>query len=243
MDSYVVKTENFEGPLDLLLDFIEKRKLHINDISLSQVTDDYINQVKKLQEFSIPGIANFILVASTLLLIKSRSLLPHLSLSEEEEADISDLEERLKIYKRVRELSVHIKSRFGKEIIFERGEQKNEPIFSPPDMVTIPSLLASVKVVIKNIPIKEITPRAVVKKIISLEEMIVRLVERVEGSLKLSFREFSKGSVEKVEIIVSFLAMLELVKQGSIDVAQEKMFADIEMESQGVGVPRYLGRG
>lgn len=240
MDNYVVKTENFEGPLELLLDFIEKRKLHINDISLSQVTDDYINQVKKLQEFSIPGIANFILVASTLLLIKSRSLLPHLSLSEEEEADISDLEERLKIYKRIKELSVYVKNNFGREIIFERGEQKNiEPVFSPPDMMTIPSLLASVKIVINNIPIKEITPRAVVKKIISLEEMIARLVQRVEGSLKLSFKEFSKGSVEKVEIIVSFLAMLELVKQGSIDVMQEKMFDDIEMEAQSIDVPKY----
>ncbi len=240
MDNYVVKTENFEGPLDLLLNLIEKRKLHINDISLSQVTDDYINQVKKLQEFSIPGIANFILTASTLLLIKSHSLLPNLSLSEEEEADISDLEQRLKIYKRIKELSVYVKNNFGREIIFERGEQKNiEPIFSPPDMVTISSLLASVKIVINNIPIKEITPRAVVKKIISLEEMIVRLVQRVEGSLKLSFKEFSKGSVEKVEIIVSFLAMLELVKQGSIDVMQEKMFDDIQMEAQSVDVPKY----
>ncbi len=239
MDNYVVKTENFEGPLDLLLDFIEKRKLHINDISLSQVTDDYINQVKKLQEFSIPGIANFILVASTLLLIKSRSLLPNLSLSEEEEADISDLEERLKIYKRIKELSVYVKNNFGREIIFERGELKNEPVFSPPEEMTSMSLIGSLKSVIKNIPIKEITPRAIVKKIISLEEMIARLVQRVEGSLKLSFKEFSKGSVEKVEIIVSFLAMLELVKQGSIDVMQEKMFDDIQMEAQSVDVPKY----
>ena len=239
MDNYVVKIQNFEGPLDLLLDLIEKRKLHINDLSLSQVTDDYISHVKKLQEFSIPGIANFVLVAATLLLIKSRSLLPGLSLSDEEETDISDLEERLRIYKRVKKLSVHVKTRFGKEVIFERGELKNEPVFSPPEGMTLLALIDSLKVVIKNIPIKEITPKAIVKKIISLEEMIVRLVERVESSLKLSFKEFSKGSVEKVEIIVSFLAMLELVKQGSIDVMQEKMFDDIHMEAQGVDVPKY----
>lgn len=239
MDNYVVKINHFEGPLEVLLDLIEKRKLHINDVSLSQVTDDYISHVRKLQEFSIPGIANFVLVAATLLLIKSRSLLPGLTLSEEEESDISDLEERLRMYKKVKELSAHVKTRFGKEIIFERGELKNEPVFSPPEEMTLLSIIGSLKTVIKNIPIKEITPKAIVKKIISLEEMIARLVERVESSMKLSFKEFAKGSSEKVEIIVGFLAMLELVKQGSIDVMQEKMFDDIHMEAQGVDVPRY----
>lgn len=79
MDEFKIKVGEFEGPLELLLDLIEKRKLHINDVSLSQVTDDFINYLKALQEFSIPGISHFVLVASTLLLIKSRSLLPALS--------------------------------------------------------------------------------------------------------------------------------------------------------------------
>lgn len=240
MEGYKVKVGEFEGPLDLLLDFIEKRKLHINDVSLSQVTDDYIAYVKTLQEFSIPGIAHFILVASTLLLIKSRSLLPSLSLSEEEQTDIEDLQERLRIYKRVRELSRHVKENFGKNIIFGRGEQKFiTPIFSPDESITPTSLLGALKIAIQSIPIKEFVPQAIVKKIVSLEEMIERLVEKVQKNLKLSFKEFAKGSVEKVEVIVSFLAMLELVKQGSIDVVQEKRFEDIHMESQALGVPKY----
>lgn len=239
-DAFKIKVGEFEGPLELLLDLIEKRRLHINDVSLSSVTDDYINYVKALQEFSIPGIAHFILVASTLLLIKSRSLLPSLSFSDEEESDIKDLEERLRIYQRIRELSRHVKEHFGKNIIFERGERKQiEPIFSPEASITLPNILVSLRGAIASIPIKELIPQTVVKKVVSLEEMIERLVERVGKSLKVSFKEFSKGSAERVEVIVSFLAMLELVKQGAIDAVQENRFDDIHMEAQDIGVPRY----
>ncbi len=237
---FKIKVGEFEGPLDLLLDLIEKRKFHINDVSLAQVTDDYIAYVRALQEYSIPGIAHFVLVASTLLLIKSRSLLPNLSLSLEEEGDIKDLENRLKLYQRVRDLSRHVKERFGKKIIFPRGERKEiEPVFAPDDSISVKSLLASLRIAIQSIPVKELIPQAIVKKVVSLEEMIGRLVDRVQSSLRLSFKEFAKGSVEKVEVIVSFLAMLELVKQGAIDVVQEGQFEDIHMESQKVGVPRY----
>jgi segregation and condensation protein A len=240
LEGYKVKVGEFEGPLDLLLDLIEKRKLHINDVSLSQVTDDYIGYVKALQEYSIPGIAHFVLVASTLLLIKSRSLLPNLSLSSEEEADIQDLEERLRQYQRIKDLSRHVKAAFGKNIIFGRGEMKmTMPVFSPEESITKNSLLQSLRIVIESIPIKEFIPKAIVKKVISLEDMIGKLVDRVQGSLKLSFKEFSKGSAEKVEVIVGFLAMLELVKQGTIDVVQENMFDDIHMEVQELGVPKY----
>lgn len=239
-DTYKVKVGEFEGPLDLLLDLIEKRKLHINDVSLSQVTDDYIQYVKALQEFSIPGIAHFILIASTLLLIKSRSLLPSLSLSSEEETDIKDLEERLKVYQRIRGLSGHIRERFGKKIIFGRSERRMiDPVFSPDRSISVSSLLAGIRTAIESIPVKELIPKTVVQKVISLEEMIGRLVDRVQSNLKLSFKEFSGGSEKKVEVIVGFLAMLELVKQGAIDVVQERMFDDIHMEAQEIGVPRY----
>src|SRR3989344_1126361 len=105
---YHIKTEAFQGPLDLLLQLIEKRKLHINDISLAHITDDYLAHIAGLETFPLKEAAHFILVASTLVLIKSRSLLPSLSLTDEEEGDIKDLERRLKEYKRIKELSLHI---------------------------------------------------------------------------------------------------------------------------------------
>ena len=90
--SFTVKQQQFEGPLELLLDLIEKRKLFVSDIALAQVTDDYIAHIKSSTEFPIADSAQFILVASTLLLIKSKSLLPSLDLTTEEQADIKDLE-------------------------------------------------------------------------------------------------------------------------------------------------------
>src|ERR1035437_6794426 len=98
-NSFKIKTEIFEGPLDLLLSLIEKRKLLINDIALSKVADDYIMYLQNQENFPMKDTADFLVIASTLLLIKSRSLLPGMEISEEEQYDINELEARLKIYK------------------------------------------------------------------------------------------------------------------------------------------------
>jgi segregation and condensation protein A len=243
---YKVQTEHFQGPLDLLLNLIEKRKLFINEISLARIADDYIAYINSLGNFPIAESAQFILIASTLLLIKSKSLLPTLDLTSEEQESIHDLEHRLKLYKQIRDLSLHVKEKFGKNIIFERNPPKTiDPVFSPDDSMTLPALSAAIKNVLQNLPKKEFIPKAVVKKVISLEEMITSLTERVKTSLKMSFKQFasshktSEVKEHKVHVIVSFLAMLELVKQGIIMVSQEKDFDDINIETQEVGVPRY----
>jgi segregation and condensation protein A len=239
--SFVVKQQAFEGPLDLLLSLIEKRKLFINDISLAKVADDYINHIKQFERFPIADSANFILVASTLLLIKSKSLLPTLELTEEEQGSIEDLENRLRIYQRMKDLSVHLKERFGAHIIFAKNQsRKIVPVFSPDESMTVPNLLAAIRNVLRSLPKTEKLAQVVVKKVISLEEMIENLTGRIKSSLRMSFKDFSNmGKEEKVNVIVGFLAMLELVKQGIIAVTQEKRFDDIHMETKEVGVPRY----
>jgi len=239
--SFVVKQQTFEGPLDLLLSLIEKRKLHINDISLANVADDYIEYLKSLGQFPIGDSANFILIASTLLLIKSKSLLPNLVLTEEEQGNVEDLERRLKILENIKALSAHVKERFGNNIIFTPLVRKREPVFSPDQSMTLPNIIVALRTVLANVPKKELLPQVIVKKIISLEDMIESLTKRVTTSLNMSFREFAKiGTHEKVNVIVSFLAMLELVKQGVISVNQESQFQDIHMESQNLGIPKYL---
>ena len=123
--SYTVKTAVFEGPLDLLLELVTKRKLFVNDVSLSQVTDDFISYIDKHEEFPIGESAEFIVIASTLMLIKSRSLLPMLKLTEDEEESIHDLEDRLVLYAKVKELALALKKIFGKQIIFEKNYRFN----------------------------------------------------------------------------------------------------------------------
>ncbi len=238
--SYKIKLEKFEGPLDLLLSLIEKRKLFINEISLAKITDDYIQFIQNLGQFNLADSAQFILIASTLILIKSRSLLPSLALTEEEESSIDTLESRLKIYKEIRDLSTHIKERFGKEIIFPAQMRKMEPVFSPSKEITLHTILASVQEALRNVPKKELLPKTIVQKVISLEETMGSLTERIKTSLRMSFRDFANvGKEEKVNVIVSFLAVLELVKQGIIHVSQSRDFEDIAMETKEISLPNY----
>ncbi|MEK7505810.1 MAG: ScpA family protein [Patescibacteria group bacterium] len=236
---FVVKQQGFEGPLEKLLELIEGRKLHINDLSLSAVTDEYLSWSKDLPERTIGDTAQFILIASTLLLIKSKSLLPSLTLSEEEESDVVELQARLIAYKRMKLLAATLKPRFGASFIFLEGKRERQPVFSPDASVTINGIFSSIKTVIAGIPVKEFLPETVVRKIISLEEMIVRLSERVTRSISISFKDFTKGVKERKEVIIGFLAVLELVKRGALAVTQDSEFSEIRIESRSPQTPSY----
>ncbi|MBI4155790.1 MAG: segregation/condensation protein A [Candidatus Zambryskibacteria bacterium] len=231
----------FEGPLDTLLSLIEKRKLFINDISLAQVADDYISYIKSLENFPIADSAHFILIASTLVLIKSKSLLPNLSLTEEEQHSIEDLEARLQEYQKYKALAVHLRERFGIQTEYLRLPSKEKVIvFAPDKNMSVKRIHETIQSVIREMPKKEFVPKAIVQKVISLEEMMGNLSKRINATLKMSFKDFAKvGKTEKLNVIVSFLAMLELVKQGIIHVRQDKHFHDIEIETQMTGIPNY----
>ena len=243
--SYTVKTGVFEGPLDLLLDLVTKRKLFVNDVSLAQVTDDFIKYLEEHEEFPIGESAEFIVVASTLMLIKSRSLLPMIKLTDEEEESIHDLEDRLVVYGRVKELTLGLKNIFGKQIIFEKTPGKNPVIvFSPDSKTDTKNLLLALQRVVESLPTKELMPKVIVRKVISLEQMIEKLAERISKVSKINFKDFhgTKGKMtyeKKVSIIVGFLAMLELVKRGAIRVTQDN-HGNIEMENESINTPVYL---
>jgi len=232
-DTYQIKTAGFEGPFGLLLDLIEKRKLHINDVSLAAVTEDYLSYMNKLGGLGTGEISSFILVASTLILIKSKSLLPNLNLTTEEESDIRNLEKRLRLYELFNKLGINIKNNFGKKMIFPLQERKNEVlVFLPDEQITKESMMAFVQNVLGAMPKKTFLPEAEVKKVISIEEVISNLTERIKNTMKMSFKNLH-GKIttreEKVTMIVGFLAMLELVRQGIIEAVQENDGGDIIM--------------
>lgn len=254
-EDFKVRVGQFEGPIDLLLDLIEKRKLHISDVSLSQVADEFIEYTKSFDEQKddyVSNLADFILVASTLLLIKSKSLLPNLILTEEEQGSIEELERRLTDYKKYKELAAGLGKIFGNFSYFAEERKIKNIVFSPVLDINLTLLKNILFEVLKNIP-PQITdlPKVAVAKIVSLEEMIEQLSERIKISLKTSFSDFARdstdkrvfsrtGKAEKTNIIVSFLAMLELVKRGLIRVCQNKHFEDIQIESEKASVPKYL---
>ena len=245
--SYQLKTEHFEGPLDLLLTLIEKRKLFISDFSLSKVADDYIAHIRSFEAFPMNDVANFLLVASTLVLIKSEALLPDLNLTTEEESHIDDLKRRLAMYELFRNLSQHVKTNFGKQLIFERsGRSEMTVVFAPDNRISAAAVGQSMRDVINALPKKISIPKATVKKVISIEEMMMRLSQRVTSALKTSFTQFSKyqkgksvGKEHRGEIIISFLAMLDLVKQGIVHVTQHEDYGDIDIETHKFDTPNY----
>jgi len=227
---YQIKLEKFEGPLGLLLEVIEKRKLSINEVSLADVTDQYINYLKALENFPLVEVSNFVAIASTLMLIKSASLIPSFELTEEETGDIKDLERRLRIYAQIRNFAANLGQSFGKNIMFGREAFLGFNFgFLEPKGVTMEKLYSALKQIIANLPIKEILPEAVVRKTVSLEKKISEIISRIQQQIEVSFSSVGSKS-EKLEIIISFLAVLELIKRGFIMVEQSQIFDNIRIK-------------
>jgi len=240
--TYTIQLSNFEGPLELLLDLIEKRKLLINDVSLALVTDDYLKHLKESDSLPVGETAQFVVVASTLLLIKSRSLLPVLEFTDEETASMEDLEHRLRLYQIIRNAALLLSRKYGSEPLLPGAALYSaEPLFAPADDVDVALLSEAIQRVIANLPaLPEKEAEAIVQTVISLEEMIDRLSMRVSDAVRLSFQEFAGDDpAKRHEVVVGFLALLELVKEGIITVEQEGRFKDIIMETENIETPRY----
>lgn len=233
---YTVKTSSFEGPFGLLLSLVEEKKLFINEVSLAEVTEDYLNYVNSLEGVSKEEIASFIVVASTLILIKSKSLLPTLELTQEEETDIKNLEDRLKLYELYTRLGLYIKQNFGRQIIFAPNPRKVELVFLPDHRITPEHMMEFAHLALGKIPKQtSLFPSVEVKKVISIEEMIDSLTERIQKGLRLSWSQMHgqpKNKEEKVLAIVSFLAMLELIRTGLLDALQDANFDEIVIEKR-----------
>lgn len=236
---FTVRTEVYEGPLELIIELIEKRKLLVNELSLAQVTDDFISYVKNGEQFPMEDATNFINVAATLLLIKSRSLLPDLELSEEEQEDVKDLERRLKLYETARNAARDLGRLFGRRMMHSRGEREPDAVFAPSRDMTLEAIEQAVAALLASKEKEEKLPEVRLKPLVSIEEMMDDLRSRVERALTVSFKEFAGTKTEKVEVIVSFLALLELVKMGAVEAAQHSAWSDIKITNLSASVPRY----
>ncbi len=235
-----IRTSVYEGPFELILDLIEKRKLSVNELSLAEVTDDYIQFVRGQGQFPMEEAAQFIGIAATLLLIKSKSLIPELELTGEEEEDVDDLKKRLIQYEHLRDAARELSRIFGVQVMVSAGERAPEPYFAPARDFTPDALahaLADALAALEKA--QEKLPEARVRPLISIEEMMDTLLARVQKTITLSFKEFAGGAREKVEVIVSFLALLELVKQGAVEALQHSAYGDIEISNLSAAVPRY----
>ncbi len=238
---FTIQTESYHGPFDLVLDLIEARKLLVNDLALASITEDFIQHVRSQEAFPVEETANFIQIAATLLLIKSKSLIPELTLTEEEQGDVDDLKQRLAAYEKVRAAARELSRIYGKTIMLPAAGRPPDPAFSPTRDLTAVALAEALARVLAAREDAEKLPEHRVKPLVTIEEMMDRLTKRVQRAMTLSFKEFSASAKEKVEVIVSFLALLELVKDGIVAAEQFEQYGDIRIENTAAAVTPHYG--
>jgi segregation and condensation protein A len=236
---FSIKTESYEGPFEVLLDLIEERKLLVNEFTLADITEEYIAHVRNQAAFPMEEAANFIQIAATLLLIKSKSLIPDLELTDEENADVEDLKRRLIAYEKARDAARELSRIFGRAVMVSAGERIPEVVFAPSRDCTAHLLAEALARVLAAREEVEQLPEARVKPLVTIEEMMDRLAKKVQHAMTLSFSEFSKDVKERVEVIVSFLALLELVKQGAVSAEQFDAHGDIRISHSATNLPHY----
>ncbi len=232
---YTVKLKEFQGPLDLLLQLTEEKKLDIAEISLAKVTDQYLAHLRNLENISMEDLVNFLAIASRLILIKSRMLLPSLELTKEEEEDIEALKRQLGEYRKFKDLARKIEEiAKNKNIAYSREKcQGLKAIFYPPKNVGLEDLKTTFKKVLEEIAILEKKlPEETLKLKISIEEKIRKIQEELSKRIQTTFQNITKKAESRIDMIISFLALLELVKQKLVTVEQKKIFEDIKIRSQ-----------
>jgi len=238
----LIKIDKFEGPLDLLLKIIEKEEMDITEISLAKIADQYVEYIAKLNKINPEKTADFLVVAAKLLLIKSKALLPYLYQDDDEE-EFSELENQLKMYKEFLEAMKKIEETLkGKKFMFAREfNRKNilsaninalagENIFSPPKKLKMSDLSSAYKDLLKKIkPVEDKPKEDIMEYKISIEDKIISIQNILMNKIKVNFNKVLHNSKSKTEIIVSFLALLELIKQRDITVNQNGLFKEIEI--------------
>lgn len=229
---YAVTLENFEGPFDLLLQLVENEKLDITNISLVQVTEPFLRHLDERRGQMAPEeLADFLVIAAKLVYLKSKAIVPNLIDEALEEGP--DLATQLRAYQAFIAASKHIQLLATKGV---RSFSHPRQVYKPePGSFVAPSGLQGeelkglfLRAVRRLEPLLRL-PQAAIERVMTLEEKMSELVTRVREKLKTSFREMTTDTRSKAELIVTFLALLELTKQKTVEVAQNNLFEDIEI--------------
>jgi segregation and condensation protein A len=230
--SYQVQLSMFEGPLDLLLHLIEREELDITRVALAQVTDQYLAYLAILKEIEAEFLTDFLVVAAKLLFIKSQALLPKPppSLIDEEEEDLGDqLAHQLRVYKQFKMVArtLHQRESDGlRNYVRVALPPKLEPKLSLGD-VSLDDLVAAVRQALEVRPPDPAVSEVVSPMTVTIGEQMKLIRNELAHRRRISFQSLLRRAASRVEIIVTFLAVLELVKQYVVEVQQDNLFGDI----------------
>lgn len=236
-NKYAIKIENFEGPLDLLCHLIDKNKMDIYYIKISQIADQYIEYINQMEKLNLEITSEFIIMASTLIYIKSKGLLPT-NQEEEEELTEEELLKRIIEYKKYKEITKKLKESYE---IFSKRLYKSQEIIELPkqkiektyDIELIPKLYAD----IVNRNNEKVNQNA-----INIQRIAITDTYTVGSKVKEMFRELIKkpkfvfnklytlSKCNKVEVVTAFTGLLELSRRSKVTTNQEELFGDITVE-------------
>jgi segregation and condensation protein A len=235
---YKVKLEIFEGPLDLLLYLIKQDEIDIYEISLERITSQYLEYLQAFKELNIDIAGEFIVMAANLIYMKSRSLLPVDQQAPDEDAAEDDprwdLIRQLIEYKKFKEAAAELQVRaLEQEQIFARsGASSGAALLAPLPLgeVGIFQLINALRTVIKRVEARE-ELREIFGEHFTVSEKIDSILRRVAGGVVLKFSELFAEMASRVEVVVTFLALLELIRLKQVRVTQVNPFDEIEIAS------------
>jgi len=233
VNTYKINTPVYQGPLDLLLQLIEGAELDITTLSLAQVTDQYLKHLEKLQDMPPDEISAFLVIAAKLIQIKSEALLPTQTSGREEEIDIgNELARQLIAYKRYKEIADLLADR--KAPGYQTFIRLSSPQLEVKDQLDLDGFgISDLFELATNIFQKEIDKKSisviVERPKITIKDKITQISERFKDTEELTFRDLLGNDFTRLDVVISFLALLELIKGNFIKVVQSNMFEDIKM--------------
>ena len=241
-NKYAIKIENFEGPLDLLCHLIDKNKMDIYDIKISEITDQYIEYINKMEELNLEVTSEFIIMATTLLLIKSKRLLPKQEEAEEELTE-EQLIERIIEYKRYKEIT---------KVLRENYDIFSNRFLKEPETITLPKQKLEKKYEASMIPtiyaeLVERNKNRLNQNAINIKKIAITDTYTVASKVKEMFKElirkpkfifnkmYTLSKCNKVEVVTAFTGLLELTRRDKVTTTQEEIFGDIVVEKKKIG--------
>jgi segregation and condensation protein A len=241
-----VKLEKFEGPLDLLLHLIDKNKFNIFDIPIVEITEQYMEYLDKLTREGVDKLSDFLVMAATLISIKAKMLLPEpVEEDSDEEDPRAELVRALLEYKMYKYASLELRyMELDAEKTLYKGETIPEEIKSFKEEIDPADVIGDTTIVLLNEIFMQIMKREndkidpvrskfgnITKEEIKVEDKMVEIRNSLKGLKSINFRTLLEKERGKLNIIVSFLAVLELIKSGAVSVRQDELFGDIVLDS------------
>jgi len=228
---YQIKTENFEGPIELLLELVKKNEVDVYDMWIGKLTTQYLEHIYEVQQMDLDEALEFLVIAATLVYLKSRALLPQdvIEIEEEEEKLKKTLEEYAKEYEKFREVADRLKE---KAVV--ASDQFMRPIsddLKKDEYVdaTLFDLVSAFRDILKTQGEKEAV-REILREVITVEQKIADILSLFSGDNKvIKFSQVFKDAFSRIEIVVSFLALLEIIRQRKIRAVQTNLFDEIEL--------------